>query len=804
MRHRSFPWLMLAAVVVLASAPRVYAVGVTSCTESAVKSAIATGEASFAADCILQLSSTITLTASTTNIHGLGHDVAFLGDSRVGVLSVQAGQTLNLRGVAINSGFTASGRGGGVVNNGTLNVSDENGRECRFASNKNAILNNGSLTLDNCIFLSNDQSAILNTSSSVALTVRGCFFVRNQGAFGGAINHVGPPGTASISASSFGSAPQIGLGSGPNFGAFAGGAIFVSGTSLTISDSTIVNNSVFDTAAGQGGAIYVSGGTLNINNTSISNNGATQGGAIYAIASQVTVSRGTVNNNIASAGGFGGAIANVGSTIALSDTQLISNNALNSATSPGLGGAIYNAPVTICVGICQFHVPGLTLDRGTLNSNSAAQGGAVYSAGTAVRFLAGSTTVRSTTFGSNSATGLALVADPQGGAIANEGLAQLSVTGSTFEFNSALFKGDEIHNAQGSLNVANSTFNDAGLSGAIFNNAGSAVVAYSTFANSKGPEIVDILGNVTLQGTILATAFGSGNCAGAGFIDGGYNLETQNSCGFKAANNSLINSNPQLGIFGKNGGLTSTFALPTSSPAVDQIPPGTLSCGMSGTAGAIDQRGVPRPQNVKCDMGAVEHLFANLPASGATCNGVYNKTFDGDLMVFPGQNCVFLGGGITGNVQVRGGHFELRDAGVGGNIEVANQGSVALGPAALINGNLEIHDLTSTPTASQVCDATIGGAVRIHNNDAPVIIGAPDQTSCPGNSIGGMLEIHNNSAASSIVDNTVNGDVQDHNNTGPTAVFENLVQGTLACRQNAAITGGQDVASQKQGQCASF
>jgi hypothetical protein len=205
-----------------------------------------------------------------------------------------------------------------------------------------------------------------------------------------------------------------------------------------------------------------------------------------------------------------------------------------------------------------------------------------------------------------------------------------------------------------------------------------------------------------------------------------------------------------------------------------------------------------------CDIGAIEHLFSNLPTSSTTCDGIYNKTFVGDITVLPGQKCVFLAGGITGNVQVKGGRFEVRYATVGGNVEVNGDSTFSIGPSATITGNLEVHNLSSSAAQNQVCGANVNSNVEVHNNAAAVAIGAQDQSSCQGNTIGGTLDVHNNSASTTADGNTVSGDLQDHDNSGPSEVFKNLIKGNLDCHQNSSITGGLDSAKQKQAQCASF
>jgi hypothetical protein len=61
---------------------------------------------------------------------------------------------------------------------------------------------------------------------------------------------------------------------------------------------------------------------------------------------------------------------------------------------------------------------------------------------------------------------------------------------------------------------------------------------------------------------------------------------------------------PQLVPLGNNGGPTQTHALSPTSPALDAANP--TGCTFGGTALATDQRGMPRVDNNRCDIGAVE------------------------------------------------------------------------------------------------------------------------------------------------------------------------------------------------------
>jgi hypothetical protein len=191
------------------------------------------------------------------------------------------------------------------------------------------------------------------------------------------------------------------------------------------------------------------------------------------------------------------------------------------------------------------------------------------------------------------------------------------------------------------------------------------------------------------------------------------------------------------------------------------------------------------------------------PISDTACNGVYNGTFRGNLKISAGQNCVFVGGSIDGNVQLDGGSLSLTNVAVGGNVQINGGGTFSIGPSASINGNLQIQNIPGGEAQNQVCDTRIDGNVQFQNNGTAVQIGSAFPA-CTGNTIGGNLQVQNNTGKTWITDNTVNGNLQDQSNTGSTQVFDNTVTHNLQCSGNSAITGGGNTAKQKQGQCSSF
>jgi hypothetical protein len=228
------------------------------------------------------------------------------------------------------------------------------------------------------------------------------------------------------------------------------------------------------------------------------------------------------------------------------------------------------------------------------------------------------------------------------------------------------------------------------------------------------------------------------------------------------------------------------------------------------------------------------------PASGASCNGVYDGTFNGNLTVSPGQNCLFVSGGVTGNVIVTGGNLELLQSRVGGNVQVNGGGAFNIGPGSTIDGNLELQGLPGGAGLNQLCGSTVNGNVQFQNNGTAMLLGGSAPAWCMGNTIHGNLQVQNNPAATTMAGNTVDGNLLVDNNlaaaiatgnsikgnlqatnnaavltiegnvaaslhvtsnTGATQVVGNTVSGNLQCTGNSSIVGGPNTAKKAQGQC---
>ena len=193
---------------------------------------------------------------------------------------------------------------------------------------------------------------------------------------------------------------------------------------------------------------------------------------------------------------------------------------------------------------------------------------------------------------------------------------------------------------------------------------------------------------------------------------------------------------------------------------------------------------------------------APVPAGGNSCNGAYNGTFNGNLNVSSGQACVFVGGGVTGNITQTGGDLILIGSTVTGNVQIQGGGTFSLSASTSIQGNLEIQHLPNSTAPNQICSVNVKGNLQYQNSGAPVEIGAV--SGCPGNAVGGDLQVQSITAAVAIFNNTVTGNLQVQNDTASTMVFYNTVSKSIQCGGNTTITGGGNTAQSKQQQCAGF
>lgn len=369
------------------------------------------------------------------------------------------------------------------------------------------------------------------------------------------------------------------------------GAAIFNAENLVIRNSVLTGN---QTTAGLGGAIYNTG-ALEIYNSLIQSNSSqnTSGGAITSQSGSVLLNGTTLLQNTAEGSGAG--IYANDSTITLVNSNLSSNTAYN-----GSGGGIYLNGGTL-------NITGSTLyDNRT---GAATDGGGVYTTEADV-------TIVDSTFDQNRSTG-------SGGGL-SQNLGSLTVRGSTFSGNSALFgNGGGISTGALTNLIVNSTLSgnssDYDGGGIYFSDPVgfvNGIISNSTIANNNSSQYGGGLhaehNTITLYNTLIAD--NSASYSGTdvlGTVNGNYSLIEATDGLLIEGTNFITGQDPGLLPLADNGGPTKTQALDTSSIAIDAgnpaFDPATFDPELD-----LDQRGSARVSDgnndtvSQVDIGAYE------------------------------------------------------------------------------------------------------------------------------------------------------------------------------------------------------
>ncbi len=236
----------------------------------------------------------------------------------------------------------------------------------------------------------------------------------------------------------------------------------------------------------------------------------------------------------------------------------------------------------------------LTLNKATIRNGSTSglvNGGGIYNSGTL--------TINDSAISENTAYGDA-------GGIINSGSGTLMITNSTLSDNhSTNFSAGALKNEGGIVTILNSTFsgNTASYNGGAIRNrsGGTMTITNSTFSGNGAWETIENHSTLHLQNTIIANSISGKDCDNRGTIaTNTKNLIEDGSCGAE------FSGDPNLGSLTDNGGPTKTHALLPGSFAID--------AGDNNVCPATDQRGVTRPINGICDIGAYEEgAYVELP-----------------------------------------------------------------------------------------------------------------------------------------------------------------------------------------------
>src|SRR5581483_11029765 len=382
-----------------------------------------------------------------------------------------------------------------------------------------------------------------------------------------------------------------------------GGAVYVNNGSATVSDSVFTGNATGSGGSGQngggGGAIAVEGGSLTVTGSTFTGNATGSGGDASAQAGE---------------GGRGGAVSldNRGTPSFL---RVVDSTFTGNATGDGgvgatragagPGGALWTSGRTTVTGST------FSLNETGIGSS---EGGRGSGGGIAA---VDSLTVTDCTFDRNDASssggGIFAAARPEAPKL-------VTVTGSTFTGNGAGMGGGAIGVCFETAEIVNSTFtgNDGGTGpgGGVFFYVSTAYVTNSTLAQNAagngggfygGPATISMANTILAGNTAVSGPSNCGIAPDATFSDRGGNLSVDGG-GCPA---TFATGDPKLQPLADYGGPTQTMALGAGGAAIDAADDGICAAPLGPPdygAGAVDQRGVARPQGSHCDIGAYERV----------------------------------------------------------------------------------------------------------------------------------------------------------------------------------------------------
>lgn len=249
------------------------------------------------------------------------------------VLRVAQSVSATISDMTISGGV--SNVGGGIDNEGQLDL-----RSCVISGNSGTsdaggIYNNGTMTLENCTVSGNTSKysggGISNNPSSATLTLTGCVVSGNSSGADGGIFNAGALTLTDTTISGNTAKDAAGIGN--------------QGT-LTISGSTLSGN----TAENNGGALWMTG-TARLTNSTVYNNTAAYGGGLDVYSGTLVLTNVTISNNNAGADAGGGLDVRTGSNVSLFNTIIAGNFSGSSKIPIGdVNGAVNSSSASNLIG----------------------------------------------------------------------------------------------------------------------------------------------------------------------------------------------------------------------------------------------------------------------------------------------------------------------------------------------------------------------------------------------------------------------------------------------------------------------
>ena len=485
-----------------------------------------------------------------------------------------------------------------------------------------------------------------------------------------------------------------------------GGAIYISGSNLTVTNSSFTKNATTTEERG-GGVMYCTGATVNMDAVAFAENSASWGGVFnIRTDSVVTVTSGTFTNNTAAL--LGGAVYVKHATVNLvapeGETVEMTGNKATTA-----GGAIY---------ACGN--PTVNVTGATISGNEAGYGGALAAEAYATT---DTVTFTNSTLRNNAST---IDSDEFGGGAIYVHTATLNLINSSFTGNTAVKRGGAVYAAaDATVNVEGSTFdaNVAGKRGGAICAIGATAINVDAtgFAKNQGSEyaaafFASEVGSVTWTGN---TSF-SEHEGGTGTVAYIYKVDAFTATditltGNKSNNNGQLYVHTSTGVLdnvtatgnsAKNGGVlyastNSVLTLKnsvwfgnsvTASGGAIYLGAGTLTISNSTLGGDTAEKG-----NSAKNGGAVYATGCKQLTIEDSVFGYNTATESGGAIYAAGTSKVTVGAGTKAT------QFNNNSAPTAGAINI--QGS------AVVNVTGAVFDGNSATTSN-------GGAIRVGDEDS--------------------------------------------------------------------------------------
>ena len=374
-------------------------------------------------------------------------------------------------------------------------------------------------------------------------------------------------------------------------------------------------------------------------------------------------------------------------------------------------------------------VPGtdVGISRMTIANGHATSGGGVQNNGANLTLTAVAIT------GNNGLAGV-------GGGVDNEMGGTLLISHSTISGNVTTFRGGGLQSQGGAATIVNSTItSNTSLHGGGVRSAGGVTTTFvnstisnnvATGAGNGGGNLSALNGTIQLQNSIVAEGVGTNpdlDPAGGAYASLDYN-QIQSGA-IVAAPHDFIGATAALGALANNGGPTNT-RLPAGTDVIDKIPAGG---GCNGAGIGTDQRGIGRPQNALCDMGAVETgltvgagaTTTTLGTSGNPANGGETVTFTATVTGSSPDGTVtfFDGASLLGTAIVSGGVASLgtNTLAAGSHVVSASYSGDAVNAASLSTPLTQVilRAATSTVVSPDVNPIAPGASVTFTATVSP-------------------------------------------------------------------------------------